>query len=46
MDIKTRQALPEDAEEFLELLKQIGQFKGFFKIDGEYVDFTLMNLYL
>ena len=26
--------------------KKIGQFKGFFKIDGEYVDFDLMNLYL
>ena len=26
--------------------EKIGQFKGFFKIDGEYIDFDLMNLYL
>lgn len=26
--------------------EKIGRFKGFFKIDGEYVDFDLMNLYL
>ena len=26
--------------------EKIGCFKGFFKIDGEYVDFELMNLYL
>jgi len=26
--------------------EKIGCFKGFFKIDGEYVDFDLMNLYL
>ena len=26
--------------------KKIGQFKGFFKIDGKYVDFDYMNLYL
>lgn len=26
--------------------QKIGEFKGFFKIDGEYIDFTLMNLYL
>lgn len=26
--------------------EKIGQFKGFFKINGEYVDFDLMNLYL
>lgn len=26
--------------------EKIGHYKGFFKIDGEYVDFDLMNLYL
>lgn len=26
--------------------QKIGEFPGFFKIDGEYVDFDLMNLYL
>ena len=26
--------------------ERIGHYKGFFKIDGEYVDFDLMNLYL
>ena len=26
--------------------EKIGCFKGFFKIEGEYVDFDLMNLYL
>ena len=26
--------------------EKIGHFKGFFKINGEYVDFDLMNLYL
>ena len=26
--------------------EKIGTFKGFFKIDGEKVDFDLMNLYL
>ncbi len=26
--------------------QKIGQFKGFFKINGEYVDFDLMNLEL
>lgn len=26
--------------------EKIGHFKGFFKIDGKYVDFDLMNLYL
>lgn len=26
--------------------EKIGEYKGFFKINGEYVDFDLMNLYL
>ena len=26
--------------------ERIGQFKGFFKVNGEFVDFDLMNLYL
>ena len=26
--------------------EKIGEFRGFFKIDGEYIDFDLMNLYL
>ncbi|MBQ4105809.1 MAG: GNAT family N-acetyltransferase [Clostridia bacterium] len=26
--------------------QKIGSFKGFFKIDGEYIDFDLMNLYI
>ena len=26
--------------------EKIGQFKGFFKINGEHIDFDLMNLYL
>lgn len=26
--------------------EKIGEFGGFFKIDGEYIDFDLMNLYL
>lgn len=26
--------------------EKIGTFRGFFKIDGEWVDFDLMNLYL
>lgn len=26
--------------------EKIGQFKGFFKINGDYIDFDLMNLYL
>lgn len=41
----------QDNERAIALYKKFGfekisEFKGFFKIDGEYIDFDLMNLYV